>query len=138
MQFKTAYGPKEKVAMDFSTATSMTKQSFKDECDVNLIIKKYSRTGIIAHLNELEAQYGDLVGLDFQEAMDLVAGANSLFEQLPAAARKKFRNDPAVFLDFMSNPANADQMVELGLATKREVETELEPTPAPGPAEGGS
>jgi hypothetical protein len=38
-----------------------------------------------------------------------------LFEDLPAEVRFKFDNKPAELLKFMSDPANADEAIDLGL-----------------------
>ena len=41
-----------------------TKQSFKDETDVNLIIQKHTRMGTLSHLEKWGGQYGDLSNFD--------------------------------------------------------------------------
>lgn len=134
--FATAYGAKIKERIDFSDDPGRTKQAFRDECDVNLIIKKYDRQGILTHLNKLEAQYGDVSGVDFQAALDLVTRTRGFFEQLPSSVRRSFGNDPANFLDFCDNPANADRLVEMGVASRQEVDelvTSQESRRSPGP-----
>lgn len=93
----------------------LTEQSHKKECDVNLIVKKYDKTGLISHVSKFEAKYGNLGGADFKSAMDLIAGAKSSFESLPSNIRKKFRNSTEAFLSFMENPANRDEAINLGL-----------------------
>lgn len=95
---------------------SLTKQSFKDETDINFIIRKYHKTGIVEHVRRHQGRYGDFTNIDFHEAMNAVAEARSMFESLPANVRKEFDNDPGVFLSFAEDPANLDRMVELGLA----------------------
>ena len=37
---------------------TMTEQAHKDECDVNNIIKKYDKTGLINHVSKISAMYG--------------------------------------------------------------------------------
>src|SRR6185369_4770159 len=54
-------------------AISMTKQSFKDECDINNIVRRFEATGIVDHINAAHAKglYTDLPsGLDLQTALD--------------------------------------------------------------------
>ena len=92
-----------------------TEQSHKKECDVNQIIKKYDKTGLIQHVSRFEAKYGDTRGVDFKAAMDLIAGAESSFETLPAKVRKRFKNSPKEMLDFMDDPKNREEAVKLGL-----------------------
>lgn len=99
---------------------SMTKQSFKDECDINNIVKRFEATGIIDHLNQRarEGVFVDLPdALDFQAALNLVAQAETAFMELPAALRARFENNPEKFLAFTADPANQQEMITLGLAT---------------------
>lgn len=114
-KFKSAYGPKEKVSLTFPKNSRWTKQSFKDECDLNVIMARYISTGEMPVINQQAPQYLDVTGLDYQEAMQFVAGANSLFHEMPAAIRNKFKNDPAAFLDFCSHEKNRPEMAEMGL-----------------------
>jgi len=112
--FRTAYGQKLKVAI--ATGDGLTEQNHKDETDINNIVRKYNKTGLIDHLNQFEKQYGDMTGYDYQDAMNTVAAANTMFEGLPSAIRNKFDNDPAKFINFVDDEANADKLVEMGLA----------------------
>jgi phage internal scaffolding protein len=112
--FRTAYGQKLRVAI--ATGDGLTEQHHKDETDINKIVRKYNKTGLIDHLNQFEAKYADMTGFDYQNAQNLIASANSMFEGLPSEIRNKFDNDPAKFMTFVDDPANAEQMVEMGLA----------------------
>ncbi|AXL15449.1 internal scaffolding protein [Microviridae sp.] len=89
-----------------------TKQSFKDETDVNLIIQKHTRMGTLSHLEQWGGQYGDLSDFDFQEAQNQLAKANSMFEQLPSSVRNKFSNDPERFFEFVNAEENRDRLAE--------------------------
>ena len=97
---------------------SMTAQEYKKECDINNIMKKYSKTGAISHLAKYGAQYGMATSASFHDAMSLVASANSMFEELPANIKDKFRHDPGAFFDFVNDPKNLEEARELGLAEK--------------------
>jgi phage internal scaffolding protein len=112
--FRTAYGQKLRVAI--ATGDGLTEQNHKDETDINNIVRKYNKTGLIDHLNQFEKQYGDMTGFDYQDAMNTVAAANTMFEGLPSAIRNQFDNDPAKFINFVDDEANADKLVEMGLA----------------------
>lgn len=92
-----------------------TKQAFKAECDVNTIMSRYLKTGVLEHVRDSVAQYLDVTGVDFQEAQQLVAGAQSMFHSLPAHIRTEFDNNPGVFLKFMEDPRNAPKAREMGL-----------------------
>lgn len=111
-----------------------THQSFKDECDINNIIKKYKRTGVLTHVTSAVGQYGDYSSVpDFHEAMNIVARAQQEFELLPAALRKRFANDPAQFLDFVGNEANLPEMRSLGLLNPEVPAPNVAPLEAPEP-----
>lgn len=117
--FFTAYNRPKVKGVDCSTEPSMTKQSFKDECDINNIMARFERSGLLDFVNQNEARYGDATSLDYQDAMLVVANANSMFEEMPAKQRAFFKNDPAAFLAFMEDPANLEKSYELGLRVTR-------------------
>jgi len=129
-KFRTAYGSKIKVTVDFDAELepSMTKQNHTAECDINNIMAKYKRTGLIDHVNHYQGEYADVTNLgDFQEALNTVAAAQEAFDQLPASVRKEFDNDPGKFVHFVENPDNIDKMVEMGLATRPNPVPERDP-----------
>jgi len=94
------------------------------ECDINSIMKKYERTGILEHRNRFEGAYGDFTSSpeSYHEAMNSVLLADEMFSTLPSKVRRRFHNDPAAFLEFTANPENAEEMVRMGLATARETQ----------------
>ena len=94
---------------------TLTKQSMRDETDINRIVQQYSRTGLLSHLMSLEPTYADVSGNDFMESMLLVRQAQEAFDELPAELRARFSNDPAMFLDFVGDPRNDEEAVRLGL-----------------------
>jgi len=62
------------------TQPSLTRQSFKDECDVNLIVKRYTETGMINHIPRSTPQYGDAPEGDFLQAAIVNADIASQIE----------------------------------------------------------
>lgn len=117
------------------TEPTLTKQSFKDECNINLIMAKYQKSGAITHLQNHEGSYGFASAVDFTESMQIVTKANSMFADLPSSIRTKFENEPAKFLEFVQNPENAKELVELGLATPRTPTPSKKEKTAPEPTE---
>jgi phage internal scaffolding protein len=96
-----------------------THQSFKDECDINAIVKKAISTGRLPELIKENPRYGDFSSpLSYHEAMNVVALANEQFAALPASTRSRFLNDPENFLAFTADPENLPEMVKMGLAIK--------------------
>ena len=107
--------------VQFATSgDSLTKQSFSRECDINQIMLKWQKTGLVSHTNNFQGNYGDFLGLpsDFQEAQNQVLAAQAMFSSLPSSIRKRFGNDPSAFLDFVQDDENREEMVRLGLASK--------------------
>lgn len=71
---------KRPFAQDFTGVESLTHQSFKDECDVNNVIKRFTRTGQLTHVNQRPAQYGDAPEQSFFEASCIASEAASALE----------------------------------------------------------
>lgn len=117
--FRNAYSGQRRSQITFPE-NGRTKQSFKAECDINTIMARYQKTGLLDHVRQVQGQYLDVTGADFAEAQNLVAGAKSMFHALPSHIRTKFENSPEVFFKFMENPANAQEAIELGLQTAQE------------------
>lgn len=103
-------------AITFDPKKSMTKQSFKDECNINKIMEKFQRSGIINHYAAHAPTYGDASPVDYLEALQVIATASEMFDELPSSVRKRFNNNPADFLEFAENPENIEQMRKYGLA----------------------
>lgn len=129
--FRSAYSEKIKVAIEFEADSPHTRQEFKEECDINNIMAQYLVTGEFTHLNESLPQYLDCSEADFRAHMDYVAGAYSMFEELPSAVRTQFDNDPALFLDFCSHEKNRPELAEMGLLTPEAVSRLKTPSPSP-------
>lgn len=103
-----------------------TKQANKDECDINNILRKYDSTGLITHVNEARAMYGDFTEVnEYKEACNLVISARDSFADLPSDIRKRFANDPGSFFEFVSNPDNLEEMYEMGIAIRRPVDASV-------------
>lgn len=122
---KKPYDARERVSIAFldengDQALGQTKQCFKDECDVLNIISRHDRTGLIDHVNNAVAQYGDYSEVnEYRESLDKVMAANAAFGEIPSNIREMFGNDPGAFFEFATDPANGEKLVELGLAEAR-------------------
>jgi phage internal scaffolding protein len=111
----------ERVQTHF-TEPSLTRQEFKDECDLGLTLRRFGKT--IDGRRALQNAQGFAEGLhfddvshitDFRSAQDAIIAGKAAFMQLPAMLRRRFDNDPAYFLDFVTNPQNLDECRALGL-----------------------
>lgn len=99
-----------------STLPTRTQQNLKDICDVNKILEKHHKTGMITHVNSGKPISGDFTGYrDFRTNLHLVKQAKAAFADLPSHVRKRFGNDPANLLEFIEKKENYDEAVKLGL-----------------------
>lgn len=113
---------------------SVAKQEFKDQCDVNNIIKSFKLTGQINHINAqaMMGRFEDLPDeIDFQTSLNTIRDASQAFEALPAKLRDRFGNDPAQFLAFLSDPDNLDEARRLGIIKKPDPAPDAPPPPPP-------
>jgi len=120
---------------------SMTKQSFKDECDINNIVRDFTPQGLAALTLQTFQQgtFQDLPdSVDYQQALEIARSAEAAFAQLPAQVRARFDNSAERFLDFMQDPANQDEAIKLGLATDTRPLEPPKPPPAPPPQDGSA
>lgn len=101
-----------------------TEQNHKNECDINKLIRKYDKTGLINHINKIEAKFGDMTGLDFRDMNDKIISARNMFDGLPSEIRNRFDNDVQKLLAFMDDPNNRDEGIKLGLIKKSYKEEE--------------
>ena len=104
--------------IDFSKDPGLTKQSHRDETDVNWLVERYGPKVFDNHLGS-QALYADVSNVpDYMQALDLVNHAHEQFSNLDAKVRRRFDNDPVKFLAFMGDKqGNFQEMLELGLAT---------------------
>jgi len=116
------------------------EQSHKDEVNINNIVKRHGLDLIAKTAAMQQFTYDENPNNDFQEVMNAVLKAEKSFTNLPSGIRKRFDNNAAKFMDFIYNPENKDEMVELGLAERKttppvvQVEV-INPQPAETPPE---
>lgn len=120
--------------MEVEYGASLTKQSFKDSTDINVILKKAQVTGSIAHLQEHGAEYGDYAGYDLMEHMQRLERAQIIFSELPSEVRNEFNGEPAKFFSFVNDPMNVDRLPELLplLAKPGSYDLDMSPATPPG------
>ena len=100
---------------------SLTQQQFKDEADINTIVNRFMKSGVLPTPVNMP-QYIDYEGVfDFQTAMNTVRQADENFMRMDAKVRARFNNSPQEFLEFFGNPENIDEAIRLGLAIPQAV-----------------
>lgn len=104
------------------TQPSLTEQSFKFECDINNIASGKVFSTLPANHNT--PLFDDFTNLgNYQESLDIISKAQSMFEELPSAIRSKFENNPQKLIDFVSKPENYDEGLKLGIFKEKPQET---------------
>lgn len=114
-KYRRAYVSYPRMRLDFPLP-SLAKQSFKDECDINRIMFKFEKTGMVAHLNTYQGNYGSALGSqDYHSSLNQVLAAKAAFLSLPSKIRGRFANNPGDFLAFIDNPDNKTEAIKLGI-----------------------
>jgi len=118
---------KRKVTLDCPEPTR-TQQQFKDQCNINNILARYEKNGMITHINRNTPHYDDYSKLkSFKDSLDIVHTTHDLFMSLPPKVRSRFQNDPAELISFMNNEANKDEAIKLGLVSQPMVKNQEAP-----------
>lgn len=132
MKFDTIYTyAARKMLHVFATINnqpSETQQTDAEEADINFIMEKYQKTGMVQGVLQ-PGIYGDFTNVpDFKTAQEMLKEANDAFMAVPAKLRARFNNDPQEFIDFATNPENIAELRKLGLANPEPIiETQLPP-----------
>lgn len=101
--------------LDCDGSESVTQQQFKDECDINTIVRRFGLTGELPDDVRMPMS-GDFTDApDFDTAMQLVVQAKEEFMRLPAELRSRFNNDPGRLIAFIEDDGNRDEARKLGL-----------------------
>ncbi|QXP08311.1 MAG: internal scaffolding protein [Arizlama microvirus] len=114
MDFYSRYSPPPQVALD-KFDESLAQQHFANEVNINQIIARYNKTGVMP-AGDAQPSFGDFGSMaDFQSAQNLIAQAKQSFDLLPSDLRYRFNNDPAYLLQFLEKEENRLEAVRLGL-----------------------
>ena len=106
---------------------SLTQQHFKDETDINNILRQFNITGLLPE-QPLSPRYGDFTGIgDYHSALNAVIAAEDQFMALPANLRARFENDPAQLIAFLSDENNRSEAEKLGLLEIPKAESTVTP-----------
>lgn len=94
----------------------VTKQSFRDDCNIVSIVNRYGRSGQFDHVNPRQPLYGDFREAgDLMAAQERVAAALDEFMLLPPKVRRFCDGKPERFLELLADPSGAAELAELGL-----------------------
>jgi phage internal scaffolding protein len=126
MEFRSAYGEKIKVQIECEYP-GKTIQSMKDSTDVNRIVDRFTKTGVLQHVNKIQGIFGDVSEIGaMQDVIKRQMEAEAAFLQLPAKVRAKFENEPENLLLWISDEDNYKEAVSLGLMSSEAVKAKQE------------
>lgn len=100
-------------SITFDPKENRTKQSNRNETDVNFIVNNHINKGI-ALPEAPPAIFGDVYDVDLGAARNLLAETRSEFNELPARTRAKFGNDELNYFEFMTDLQRRKQIDEKG------------------------
>lgn len=105
--------------IDCSNDPALTKQEFRDDCDVNVIIARCLKTGLPLPSQVVGPLFADVseVG-SYTDCVRRVKAAEDSFMNLPASIRTEFRNEPSLLIAFLADPANLPKAMDLGLVDR--------------------
>lgn len=93
----------------------LTQQQFKEESDINEIVRRFGLTGEIPGDFRTPVS-GDFTGVvDFHSAMNAVREAQENFMKLPGELRARFGHDPQRLIEFCEDGRNLEEARKLGL-----------------------
>lgn len=130
--FPTRYNAfkRDKPRVEFPPDEGRTQQDAKDECDINMIMRKYVKTGTLPPGMGI-GRYGDFsTAEDYLDAQNLLIQARAQFDSLPSTVRERFSNSPVSMLAFVADKNNIEEARKLGLL-KDEPKKEVPPVADP-------
>lgn len=111
--FLTQYSDFKRTCLT-SKKPSLTDESFRDECDITLMIERYRKNKIPPKTVSVSYGYSPTPE-DMQNAQLMLAEVKSSFEALPSDIRDEFKNDVSAYLDYISDEKNLKDIYERGL-----------------------
>lgn len=125
MHFESVYNRTISHPGEINTEPSLTQQHFKDDADINKIIARYNRTGVLVDPSvprSGEALFGDFSQVkDFAEAQNFICLAKEAFMELDSSIRRRFNNDPSELIAFLNDPSNIEEGRKLGIYAPAEI-----------------
>lgn len=96
-----------------------TKQAFRDQVNINKIIERNRKTGMLDFVTSKQPFYGDVSEIgSYQESLNVVMKAQELFAGMSASVRRRFQNDPLEMIEFLKDEKNREEAIELGIVAK--------------------
>jgi phage internal scaffolding protein len=112
-----------------TNGTCKVQKHLKDECDLEKMVERYKRTGQIRVMGD--PKFGEWSQIaSYHDAQNAIIATQEAFAKVPSKIRQKFDNDPQKLIDFIEDPKNLKECVELGLVDKSVLKSEKSAEPA--------
>lgn len=96
-------------------------QSFKNSCDINIIMEQYAKTGLLPQTTQIPPSFIDCTQVpSLETAFDIVNSAVNAFYELPPIIRKAMDNDPSKLENFIADAKNRDLLIQHGVLITQE------------------
>lgn len=119
---------------NFAPGPSRTRQSEKANCDINVIVSRFMKTGQVSHLQQRQRMYADVSEIgDYRKCLERVEYVDRVFRTLPAKTRERFGHSPDNFLMFLQDGRNIDEAIALGIVPDPEAAKPPVVDEVPGP-----
>lgn len=121
MQIRSRYALGDPVKGLEFVQPSLTQQQFKDECEIESLLKAHNLGQVMGILNNHQRQplYGDVSDIpDFHVSQNHVARATEYFQGLPSDVRAQFNNNLAEFLTTLNDPSAREALTDMGVLKK--------------------
>lgn len=107
---------RKRPALTMAGQPSLTKQQFKDECNLGKLMKRYINHGIPPPSAGGNPTYGNFTTVDdYFDAVNKLKEAQEQFDALPSKLRDRFNNAPSELLMFLLNEKNREEAIALGI-----------------------
>lgn len=105
----------------------MVQEHFVDSADVNKIMDRHLRTGVLQGPGIPSARnpmFVELSGDTYHEMLNKVQAVQGKFAGLPAKVRKRFANNPEQLIRFCEDSNNLEEAIKLGLVNEEDLSEE--------------
>lgn len=102
------------------TEPTITQQHFAAECNINQIIARFNKTGVLGDGKPTPPSYADvsLFG-DFRESQEKIQKGKAAFAAMPVEVRRLAGGDPSRLWDVLVNPENRQILENAGVLNPR-------------------
>lgn len=112
----SAFDVPDHEAYDFSDDNCPVVQYFRDESEINNIVRLWSN-GAVPPPSRIPPRYVDCTQIeDFQHALDVLCDAEEMLDSMTPAQRSRFQDDPVSFIEYFSDPEHHKEFESLNFS----------------------